>query len=70
MKSPSKNITASLRSQRIPARGPETVEVSGMVRGKPSMIVPGEGGVQSEPAPMHERSAAKYVDPMRRFGGV
>ncbi len=70
MKAPSKNITQSLRGQRIPARGEEAVEVTGMVQGKPSMTVPGEGGVESQPAPMHERSAAKYVDPMRRFGGV
>lgn len=70
MKAPSRNVTKSLRSQRIPARGPEPVEVSAQVRGKPSMIVPGEGGVESEPAPRHERSAANYVEPMRRFGGI
>jgi hypothetical protein len=69
MKAPSRNITASLKSQRIPARGPLQVEVSEQVRGGPSMTVPGEGGVEAEPAPRHERSAAVFTEPMSRFGG-
>jgi len=67
MKAPSKDITGSLRGQRIPGRSPETIETSA-VKGKPSMTVPGTGGVEDEPAARHERSAANYVEPMKNIG--
>lgn len=68
MKAPSKNVSASLRGQRIAGRGQESISVTKQ-SGRPSMTVPGEGGVERPPGAMHERSAAKYTDPMSRFGG-
>lgn len=68
MKSPSRNVTRSLAGQRPGGRGEESISVSEM-GGKPSMVVPGEGGTESAPGGEHERSAAKYVAPQRRFGG-
>lgn len=67
MKAVSKDITASLRGQTSPGRGPEMIETS-TVKSKPSMTVPGTGGVEDQPAPRHERSAAHYVDPMKNIG--
>lgn len=70
MKAPSKNVSKSLRGQNSPGRGPEQVQVDqGM--SKPSMTVPGDGGVEAAPGTAHqgERSAEKYTEPMKRFGG-
>ena len=69
MKAPSKNISKSLASQRAMGRGEEQIEVSGMATGGPSMVVPGDGRVSEAPGREHERSARKYTDPMRRYGG-
>ena len=68
MKSPSKNISASLRGQSVKGRGNEKISVTRQ-SGKPSMTVPGEGNVEMPPGSRHERSAAHYTDPMSRFGG-
>ncbi len=68
MKAPSRNISASLRGQRSQGRGEEQISV-GAMGGMPSMVVPGEGKVETPPGAEHERSAAKYVGPMRRHGG-
>ncbi len=71
MKRPSTNIPRSLAGQRPGGRSPEQVsviEVSG-TRKPPSMIVPGSGGVESPGGRTHERSASRYVGPMRRRGG-
>jgi hypothetical protein len=69
MKTPSKNVSASLRGQKVAGRGAEKVTVSAMSDSKPSMTVPGEGGVEMPVGTRHERSAAEYTDPMKRFGG-
>lgn len=62
MKSPSKNITQSLKGQKPGGRSGETVEVSGVKAGV-SMTVPGDGSVDSPPGARHERSAAHYAEP-------
>lgn len=75
MKAPSKNIPADLKSQRPgePARGEENIMTQDLRSGGPTMTVPGEGGVETPPGlgMEHggERSAAKYTEPMKRFGG-
>jgi hypothetical protein len=70
MKTPSTNVSRSLRDQRTATpRGAEMVEVTGMKMGGPSMVAPGEGGVEMPPGPMKDRSAAVYTAPMERFGG-
>ncbi len=69
MKKPSKNISASLRGQKVSGRGGEDVQVSGMRDAKPSMTIPGEGGVEAPPGGRHDRSAAHFTGPMSRFGG-
>lgn len=69
MKTPSKNISASLASQSVPGRGAESISV-GTVSGSPSMVVPGSGSVMEAPGGRHERSARNYVDPMSRYGGA
>lgn len=48
MKAPSKDITGSLRGQRIPGRSPETIETSA-VKGKPSMTVPARAVSKTSP---------------------
>lgn len=72
MKTPSKNVSKSLSGQNSMGRGDESVAVSEMQRGV-SMTVPGEGKVQEAPGTNRnqggERSAQKYADPMKRFGG-
>jgi hypothetical protein len=72
MKAPSKNVSKSLAGQRSKGRGAEEVSVSGLTSGV-SMTVPGEGKVQDAPGADRnqggERSARKYVEPMKRFGG-
>ena len=67
-KAPSKNVSASLRGQRVPGRAPLQVSTSEMKRGV-TMTVPGEGGVEEPAGVMHDRSVAKYTGPMRRYGG-
>ena len=73
IKSPSKNVSASLRSQKEAGRAPINPSVSGMKKGV-SMTVPGEGGVE-EPAGAGRgaqagRSAAVYADAVSgKFGG-
>lgn len=71
MKSPSKNISASLRGQSVQARAPVTPSVSEQRTGGPTMTVPGEGKVERPPGePRHgDRCAAKFTEPMKRFGG-
>jgi hypothetical protein len=67
VKSPSKNITASLKGQRTVARAPENPEVTGLSKGQ-SMTVPGDGSVDSPPGMVRgaDRSAARYAEPMSR----
>jgi len=73
MKPPSVNISKSLARQTVPRA--EDPNVTAQRRGGPTMTVPGEGVVQDAPHNMAlqggrgERSAAKYVAPMRRWGG-
>jgi hypothetical protein len=73
MKPVSRNISQSLAGQNPKARGPESPMVSATRKGKASMVLPGEGGI--EPAPGHmngdcaDRSAAHHADQMKRFGG-
>lgn len=67
MKSPSKNISASLRGQSAPGRGPIKVEMGRMKGYSPSMTVPGEGGTEMAPGThaasdgRQERSAAAFA---------
>jgi hypothetical protein len=72
MKPPSKNISKSLAGQRAKGRGAEDISVTGQTAGV-SMTVPGDGKVQDAPGADRnqggERSARKYVEPMKRFGG-
>jgi len=49
MKAPSKNVSASLRSQGKRGRGMEEQSVTGMRSGGPTMTVPGEGGTSTPP---------------------
>jgi hypothetical protein len=67
VKAPSKNISTSLKNQRIKARAPETVEVS-VMGGRPTMTVPGDGSVDVPPGQVRhsDRSAVKYAEPMSR----
>jgi hypothetical protein len=75
MKAPNKDVAGSLRGQRPgePARGEETIMTQDLRGGGPTMIVPGEGSVAKPPGlgKEHggERSAAKYAEPMAKFGG-
>lgn len=62
MKSPSRNISSSLRGQSSPGRGAESIAVSGIKKGQ-SMTVPGDGSVEVPPGKRHERSAAEYAEP-------
>ena len=62
MKSPSKNMSASLRKQSPGGREGMPIEV-GKQR-PPSMagaILPGEHGVEAPPGEVHSRSAAHYA---------
>jgi hypothetical protein len=70
MKSPSKNVSKSLRGQKTPGlMGGEGIEVSGLKKGS-SMTVPGEGGVEVAPGMQtsgrQERSAVNYATPCDR----
>jgi hypothetical protein len=73
MKSPSKNVSASLHSQKEAGRSAIKPTVSGLKKGV-SMTVPGEGGVE-KPAGAGRgsqagRSAAVYADAVSsKFGG-
>lgn len=76
MKSPSKNISASLRGQRPPGRGAETPAVGRQKSYGPSMTIPGEGGTEMSQGTAtagdgrQERSAAKYAGASgKHFGG-
>jgi hypothetical protein len=72
MKPPSKSISKSLAGQRAKGRGMEEISVTGQTAGV-SMTVPGDGKVSDAPGADRnqggERSARKYVEPMRRYGG-
>lgn len=68
MKAPSKSMAKSLASQAVPGRGQEAVVVT-QQRPLGELTATGEGGVVDAPGARHERSAANYCDPMRRFGG-
>ena len=64
MKAPSKDISASLRSQKVAGRSPVTPQRTSL---KPasaiSMTVPGDGGVEAPPhRDMQDRSASRYAD--------
>ena len=74
MKSPSKNIAASIKGQSPGGRGPERVETSRPGRYAPSMTVPGEvrttvpqgngtarDGRQDRSAVKHAAAAGKMV---------
>ena len=72
---PNKDFSASLRRQRVQARGQQPVDV-GPVASTPSMTVPGLGGVSRPPGratgaegERGTRSAAEHADAMSRFGG-
>lgn len=66
MKSPSKNISASLRGQSPAGRSPISVSVSKVQSASSiSGIVPGEMDVEAPPGKqMQDRSASKYADAM------
>jgi hypothetical protein len=69
MREVSKNMARSIASQRLPGRAPIEPSISASQR-RPSMIATGEGGVEAPPGvEMHDRSAARYGQVMRRFGG-
>jgi hypothetical protein len=65
MKSPSKNITGSLKGQKPGGRGAEPVEVSRLKSGV-SMTVPGTGDVETAPGMLRDqdRSAVNFADKM------
>lgn len=68
MKAPSKNVTASLKSQETSGRGDYSPQRSGLGGGI-TMTVPGEGGTSTPPgAERMERSAAKAADAMGGIG--
>lgn len=75
MKAPSRNISASLRSQSPGGRGPAPVEIGRLKACRPSMTAPGEGRTSKPPGgPMgggrDERSAANFADVLgRKVGG-
>lgn len=60
MKSPSKNISRSLRSQRSPGRAGSPISVSKPRGGAGSRMVPGESGVESAPGREEENCASRY----------
>jgi hypothetical protein len=74
LKAPSKNVAGSLRKQRAPGRTAEPITVT-TVSKKPTLTVPGEGGVASPPGALlvgderQSRSAANFADAMAPFGG-
>jgi hypothetical protein len=68
MKSPSKNVSRSLRGQRAPGRKQTGVSVSKLTTGG-SMIVPGEGGVEDPPGARHTNSAKDHADALGRLVG-
>lgn len=67
MKAPSKNISTSLKGQKITARAAEVVDVTAM-GGRETMTVPGDGSVSVPPGKLREqdRSAANFATPMDR----
>lgn len=71
MKAPSRNITESLKGQTSKGRGAEEISVQQQRSGGPTMQTPGDGKVDSAPGTPREgdRSAAKYTEPMSRYGG-
>jgi hypothetical protein len=73
MRAPSKSIARSLREQRVGGCGPEIIEVREQRRGGPSMVASGEGKVVAAPAgpdrALDERSARRFADSTKRFGG-
>ncbi len=71
MKAPSQNISKSLKGQSSKGRGMEEIDVQQQRAGGPTMTVPGDGKVESAPGEAHEgdRSAKKYTEPMKRYGG-
>lgn len=66
MKTPSRNVSASLRGQNSgPGRDAPSIKV-GRPRGHLSMTVPGEGCVEAPPGPVNPRSAVHYGDAMMK----
>ena len=67
MKSPSKNVSASLKGQKTVARAAEAVNVTGMTKGQ-SMTVPGTGSVETAPGMVRggDRSAVNFAEPCNR----
>jgi hypothetical protein len=65
MKSPSKNVTASLKGQKPGGRGAEPVAVTGLKAGV-SMTVPGTGDVETAQGTLRDqdRSAVNYANAM------
>lgn len=69
MKPASKNMSASIRGQRVPGREETPISVEGLKQGPGSRIIPGESGVERPPG-TRERSAARFADANgRRVGG-
>lgn len=69
MKAASKNISTSLKGQKIVARAPEMASIDGNGKGgRPGMVVPGEGSVSVPPGKLkdQDRSAANFATPMDR----
>ena len=68
---PSKNVSRSLRAQRIPGRASEPIEVSKLKGGAGSRMLQGESGVEPPPGYDHnENTAARYgAEVGRIFGG-
>lgn len=75
MKPPSKNMSASLRGQNPPGRGPEPVSTGKLKAANPSMVIPGEGRTETAPGTMsradgrQERNATVYANAAGRHVG-
>lgn len=71
MKTPSKNISSSLRGQSPGGRSAEPVSVeSQSAESQAGMTIPGEGGVSNPPGTVDSRSAKSYGNAVGgHFGG-
>lgn len=69
MKAPSKNVSASLRGQRLPGQEGMPISVSQLKSGKSSGVLPGERGVERPPGMRHSTNASHYADPLAKAGG-
>ena len=70
-KSPSKNMSASLRGQSPMANGADKISVGKVTPAtSASMTIPGEGGVENPPGTVKPRSAKQYAEvTAKHFGG-